>query len=234
MSSVDPDWCRLFSGRGEIYACAEIFGPKSCANMRDKSAVYIHPSSVVAADSQIGPGSRIWHFCHIMAGARVGKKCNLGQNTFVGRNVIIGDGCKIQNNVSVYEGVELGAGVFVGPSVVFTNIKRPRAHIRRDRSDYQKTWIGRGVSIGANTTVIAGIRVGDWALIGAGSLVRQDIAPHALVAGNPLRQLGWVCHCGENLPRNPVEHGNREPLVCPACQMEYPAAEQSGPPGDHP
>lgn len=159
--------------------------------------VYIHETSVVESKT-IGPGSKIWHFSHVRAGAEIGKNCVLGQNTYVAPTVVIGDGCKIQNNVSIYDGVTLGQNVFVGPSVVFTNVTTPRAHV--DRSDaFEETVVKTGASIGANATILAGNIIGEYALVGAGAVVTSDVPDFACVVGNPARQIGMVCTCGELL-----------------------------------
>ncbi|MEZ6197365.1 MAG: acyltransferase [Planctomycetota bacterium] len=159
---------------------------------------FVHPSAVVAAEAVVGEGTRIWHFCHVMAGARLGDEVVLGQNCFVAGRVTIGSGCRIQNNVSLYDGVILEEDVFVGPSVVFTNVKRPRARFPR-RDAFAETRIGAGATLGANATIVCGVRVGRCAMVGAGAVVTSDVADHALVVGAPARPVGWVCRCGEAL-----------------------------------
>ena len=161
--------------------------------------VTIHPSAVVGDGAQIGSGSKIWHFSHVMDGARIGNDCVIGQNGFVQSGAVLGDNVRLQNNVSVYDGVTLGDGVFCGPSCVFTNVTRPRATVSR-RGEFSATPVGRGVTIGANATIVCGHRIGDYAFIGAGSVVTHDVPAHALVTGNPARVRGWVCSCGEKLP----------------------------------
>lgn len=173
---------------------------------------FVHPTSVVDDDVEIGAGTRIWHFSHIQSGARIGKNCSLGQNVNVSNHVKVGDGCKLQNNVSLYEGVELEDYVFCGPSCVFTNDLTPRAKYPKGSAGYKKTLIKRGASIGANATVVCGHTVGEWALIGAGAVVTSDVPAHALMLGVPARRKGWACECGELLPAG---------LVCKACGRRY-------------
>lgn len=147
----------------------------------------IHDTAVIDKGARIGKGTKIWHFCHVMGGAEIGKNCILGQNVFVGNNVRIGDGCKIQNNVSLYDGVVLRDNVFIGPSAVFTNVKYPRADIEQ-KDNFLKTYIGDGVTIGANATILCGVIIGDRAFIGAGSVVTKDILPETTVYGNPAKK----------------------------------------------
>ena len=159
---------------------------------------FIHESSYVDDDVQIGDGTKVWHFCHIQRGACIGQNCSLGQNVNIGNNVHIGNGVRIQNNVSIYEGVELEDNVFCGPSCVFTNVNTPRAHFPV-HGVYAKTLIREGASLGANSTVVCGHIVGRSALVAAGAVVTKDVKDHALVAGVPARQIGWVCECGKKL-----------------------------------
>lgn len=151
----------------------------------------IHPTAIVDDGAQIGAGTRIWHFSHVMPGAVIGMNCNIGQNSFIDNNVVVGNGCKIQNNVSLYNGVTLENQVFIGPSVVFTNVINPRAFIER-KSEFRPTRICRGASIGANATIVCGVTIGEYALIGAGAVVTKDVPPYALVVGNPARVIGQV------------------------------------------
>ncbi len=166
--------------------------------------IYVHSSAVIDAaldgrpQASIGDRTRIWHFCHVMAGAKIGKDCVLGQNVFVGEGARIGNGCHIQNNVSIYNGVILEDDVFVGPSAVFTNVLTPRANVDR-RSEFLPTKIQRGATIGANATIMCGIVVGRSALVGAGAVVTKDVDDHTLVMGVPAKPCGLVCVCGNVL-----------------------------------
>lgn len=160
---------------------------------------FVHESSYIDKDVQIGEGTKIWHFCHIQSGASIGRKCSLGQNVNVSTNVKIGNGVKIQNNVSVYEGVELEDNVFCGPSMVFTNDLTPRARYPKGRSGYKHTLIKHDATLGANCTIVCGNTIGEFATIAAGTVVTKDVQPYALMAGVPARQIGWVCECGQVL-----------------------------------
>ncbi|MHB8307792.1 MAG: Gfo/Idh/MocA family oxidoreductase [Candidatus Desulforudaceae bacterium] len=185
----------------------------------DKKDYFVHESAYIDEPVKIGAGTKIWHFCHVMAGAEIGANCTLGQNVFVGRNVKIGNNVKIQNNVSVYEGVTLEDDVFIGPSVVFTNVKTPRSTFPRNTSqDYIPTLVKRGASIGANATIVCGVTIGRHALIGAGAVVTKNVPDHAVVYGNPARIQGWTCRCGFVL----AEDG---PPV-PACDRCDPPTDQ--------
>lgn len=150
-----------------------------------------HPSAVIDPGAKIGADTRIWHFSHLMPGAIVGDHCNIGQNVFIDNNVTVGHGCKIQNNVSLYNGVVLEDDVFIGPSVVFTNVINPRAFIER-KTEFKATIIAKGASIGANVTIVCGVRIGEYALIGAGAVITKDVPDYALVVGNPGRIIGQV------------------------------------------
>ena len=176
---------------------------------------YLHESSYVDDDVEIGEGTKIWHFCHVQRGARIGKHCSLGQNVNISNNVKIGDGCKLQNNVSLYEGVELENYVFCGPSCVFTNDLTPRAKYPKGRAGYKKTLVKEGASIGANATIVCGHTIGKWALIGSGAVVTKNVPDHALMLGVPAVQKGWVCECGQILRFE----GNR--TSCPSCGRKY-------------
>jgi UDP-2-acetamido-3-amino-2,3-dideoxy-glucuronate N-acetyltransferase len=160
-----------------------------------KRRYWAHASAVVDRGAQVGPGTKIWHFCHVMSGASVGARCMLGQNVFVAATASIGDGCRIQNNVSVYDGVTLAADVFVGPSAVFTNVRAPRAAVDR-RGELEQTRVGRGVTIGANATIVCGVTLGEYAFVAAGAVVTANVAPFTVVAGNPARRRGSICRCG--------------------------------------
>lgn len=178
---------------------------------------YKHDSAIVDDGAQIGEGSRIWHFAHICAGAKIGAGVSLGQNVFVGNKATIGDRCKIQNNVSVYDNVHLGEGVFCGPSMVFTNVYNPRALVER-KEEYRNTQIQKGVTLGANCTIVCGITIGEYAFIGAGTVVNQDVKPFALMVGVPAKQIGWMSAHGERLDL-PL-HGQGT-TVCPFTQETY-------------
>jgi UDP-2-acetamido-3-amino-2,3-dideoxy-glucuronate N-acetyltransferase len=178
---------------------------------------YRHESAIVDDGAEIGEGSRVWHFVHVCAGARIGKRVSLGQNVFVGNRVVIGDDCKIQNNVSVYDNVTLGDGVFCGPSMVFTNVYNPRSFVER-KDEYRDTRVGTGASLGANCTIVCGVTIGDYAFVAAGAVVNRDVKPFALVAGVPGRQIGWMSRHGERLEL-PME-GDGE-AACPASGETY-------------
>lgn len=159
---------------------------------------YQHASAIVDEGAQIGAGSRIWHFVHVCAGARIGAGVSLGQNVFVGNRAVIGDNCKVQNNVSVYDNVTLEEGVFCGPSMVFTNVYNPRSFIER-KNEYRDTLVQKGASLGANCTIICGVTVGAYAFVGAGAVVNKDVPAYALVVGVPAKQIGWMSEYGEQL-----------------------------------
>lgn len=169
---------------------------------------FVHETSVIDDDVQIGAGTKIWHFCHIQSGAKIGENCTLGQNVNISNGVKIGNGVKVQNNVSIYEGVEIEDDVFCGPSMVFTNDLTPRAKYPKGRARYMKTLVHQGTSIGANATVVCGHELGAWCMVAAGAVVVKDVPPHALVAGVPAKQIGWVCECGQVLGAN---------HICPDC-----------------
>lgn len=162
------------------------------------SDYYAHPSAILDEGCVVGAGSRIWHFCHLMPGARLGARCILGQNVFVADGVVLGNGVKVQNNVSLYTGVTCEDYVFIGPSAVFTNVRNPRAFIER-KTEYRPTLLRRGCTIGANATIVCGITIGEYAFVGAGAVVTRDVPPYALVLGNPAEQVGWVSERGLRL-----------------------------------
>ncbi|WP_439686858.1 UDP-2-acetamido-3-amino-2,3-dideoxy-D-glucuronate N-acetyltransferase [Cupriavidus oxalaticus] len=158
----------------------------------------VHSSAIVDEGAQIGEGSRIWHFVHICAGARIGTHCSFGQNVFVGNRVVIGNHVKVQNNVSVYDNVTLEDGVFCGPSMVFTNVYNPRSLIER-KDEYRNTLVRRGATLGANCTIVCGVTIGEFAFVGAGAVINKDVPAYALVVGVPARQIGWMSEFGEQL-----------------------------------
>jgi UDP-2-acetamido-3-amino-2,3-dideoxy-glucuronate N-acetyltransferase len=178
-------------------------------------AVQIHPSSFVDDGCTIGDGTRIWHFCHIMPGAIIGERCNIGQNVVVSSGVILGNNVKVQNNVSIYTGVTCADDVFLGPSMVFTNVINPRSAVVR-RDQYLPTPVGKGASIGANATVVCGNTIGEYAMIGAGAVVTKPVPAYALVVGNPARQIGWVSAFGHRLHFDGAGIG-----VCPESGERY-------------
>lgn len=175
------------------------------------SQYFLHPTAVIDDGADIGDGTKVWHFSHVLGGVRIGRNCVLSQNVMVGPDVTVGDGCKIQNNVSLYKGVTLEDDVFCGPSCVFTNVLTPRAFVER-KDEFAPTLVKRGASIGANATVVCGVTIGAYALIGAGAVVTTDVPDYALVLGVPARQVGWVSRSGERL-------GND--LVCPRTGERY-------------
>ena len=176
---------------------------------------FVHETAVVDEGSVVGDGSKIWHFSHILSNSCVGENCNIGQNVVVGPDVRVGNGCKIQNNVSVYKGVTLEDDVFCGPSMVFTNVFNPRSAIRR-MEEIRPTLVKQGASIGGNATIVCGTTIGNYAFVGAGAVVTKDVPDHALVVGNPARQTGWMCCCGEKLD---------DLLCCESCGKSYPQLE---------
>ncbi|RXK48311.1 N-acetyltransferase [Aquirufa rosea] len=159
---------------------------------------FIHPTAVVEEGCEIGAGTKIWHFSHIMPNCRLGKNCNIGQNVVISPEVILGNNVKVQNNVSLYTGVTCGDDVFLGPSCVFTNVTNPRSAVNR-RDQFAKTHVGQGASVGANATIVCGHDIGDFAFIGAGAVVTKNVPPYALVVGNPARQIGWMSEYGHRL-----------------------------------
>lgn len=175
---------------------------------------FVHASSFVDEPCEIGEGTKIWHFTHVMKDSVIGRGCNIGQNVLVASGVRMGDGCKIQNNVSLYTGVVLEDHVFCGPSMVFTNVVNPRSEFAR-KSEYKTTLVKRGATIGANATILCGVTIGAYAFVGAGAVVTHDVADHALVVGNPARPQGWMCRCGIKLRTDDAD------ARCASCGAAY-------------
>ena len=176
---------------------------------------FAHPTAVIDDDCVIGNGTKIWHFSHIMSDCTIGEQCNIGQNVVVSPHVVLGRNVKIQNNVSVYTGVVCEDDVFLGPSMVFTNVINPRSHVNR-KSEYKQTIVRRGASIGANATIVCGNEIGEYAMIGAGAVITKPVKPYALVVGNPARQIGWVSEYGHKLTFDEHNHA-----VCPETGQKY-------------
>ncbi len=198
---------RSLDGHGKID-----LRPKKSASSR----FFVHETSVIDENVRIGDGTRIWHFSHVLAGSVIGRDCTIGQNVVIGPDVTIGDNCKIQNNVSVYKGVTIEDKVFCGPSMVFTNVYNPRAHIRR-MDELRPTLVKEGASLGANCTIVCGITIGRYAFVGAGAVVIRDVPDYALVVGNPARQIGWMCECGIKLD---------DAFQCSRCGKQYTPGSQ--------
>lgn len=181
---------------------------------------FVHPLAIVDEGAQIGAGTRVWAGAHIMPGARVGRDCNVGENCFIEGGVTVGDGVTVKNNVALYSGAEIEDGVFLGPSCVFTNVVNPRAFVSR-KSEFKKTAVRQGASIGANATLVCGVTVGRFALIGAGAVVSKDVPAYALAYGCPARVRGWVCRCGAKLDFRDGQ------AVCPECGEAYLLKEET-------
>jgi UDP-2-acetamido-3-amino-2,3-dideoxy-glucuronate N-acetyltransferase len=179
------------------------------------SSYFAHPSAVIDDHCEIGEGTKIWHFCHIMSGSRIGNGCNLGQNVVVSPGVTLGSNVKVQNNVSIYTGVICEDDVFLGPSMVFTNVINPRSAVPR-KDEYRKTIVRKGATIGANATIVCGNEIGEYAMIGAGSVITKEVPAYALVYGNPARQRGWVSEYGHKL-----EFNNEGIGTCPETGQAY-------------
>ena len=178
------------------------------------NSYYVHPTAIVDEGCEIGQGTKIWHFSHIMSGCKLGENCNIGQNVVISPDVLLGKNVKVQNNVSLYTGVTCDDDVFLGPSCVFTNVTNPRSAINR-RGQYSKTHVGKGASIGANATIVCGHDIGEFAFIGAGAVVTKNVPAYALLVGNPARQLGWMSEYGHRL-----EFNEKSVAICPE-QGEY-------------
>lgn len=205
-SSLDHggDWTELPALDGADQECA-------INDTHRDDTPYVHPSSVIDAGASVGPYSKIWHYSHVLTGSHLGDGCVVGQNVMIGPNVRVGSGCKIQNNVSIYAGVELEDDVFCGPSMVFTNVLTPRAHVER-KNEFARTLVRKGATIGANATIVCGTTIGQYAMIGAGAVVTKDVPDHALMVGNPARQIGWVSKAGERLG---------DDMICPRTGEAY-------------
>ncbi len=184
--------------------------------MVTSDSYFVHETAVIDADVEIGTGTAIWHFSHVLSRSSVGRDCRIGQNVVIGPDVRVGNNVKIQNNVSVYAGVTLEDDVFCGPSMVFTNVLTPRAAFPRNRpEDFAPTVVRRGASIGANATIVCGNTIGEHAMVGAGAVVTKDVRPHSLVLGNPARHVGWVCECGARLELD------GDVAACDECGRKY-------------
>ncbi len=179
------------------------------------NSYYVHPTAVVDEGCEIGTGTKIWHFSHIMPGCKLGENCNIGQNVVISPEVFLGKNVKVQNNVSLYTGVTCDDDVFLGPSCVFTNVTNPRSAVNR-RGQYAKTHVGKGASIGANATIVCGHDIGDFAFIGAGAVVTKSVPAYALLVGNPARQMGWMSEYGHRL-----EFDNENVAICPESGERY-------------
>ena len=188
---------------------------------RTATAYFAHETAVIDSPCEIGEGTKIWHFSHVMRGCVIGTRCILGQNVMISTGCTIGNNTKIQNNVSVYAGVRIEEDVFLGPSMVFTNVINPRAFIER-KTEYRTTLVRRGATVGANATILCGTTLGEYCLVGAGAVVTRDVPPYATVYGNPARVRGWVCWCGVQLAI-PVNRGGNAPerVACEHCERMY-------------
>jgi UDP-2-acetamido-3-amino-2,3-dideoxy-glucuronate N-acetyltransferase len=176
---------------------------------------WIHESAIVDDDCEVGSGTRVWHFCHLISGCHIGRNCSLGQNVMVAKGVVLGNNVKVQNNVSLYEGLLCDDDVFIGPSAVFTNVTNPRSAVNR-KHEYKRTILKKGVTVGANATVLCGIEVGEYAFIGAGAVVTQNVLPYSLVVGTPARHAGWMSEHGQRLRFRPDGIA-----VCPETSNKY-------------
>jgi UDP-2-acetamido-3-amino-2,3-dideoxy-glucuronate N-acetyltransferase len=183
--------------------------------MMDNKSYYAHPTAIIDEGSVIGEGSKIWHFSHVMPNCRLGKNCNLGQNVVISPDVVLGENVKVQNNVSIYTGVTCDDDVFLGPSMVFTNVINPRSAVNR-KSQYARTHVGKGATIGANATIVCGHDIGKFAFIGAGAVVTRTVPDYALVVGNPSRQVGWMSEFGHKL-----EFDEKGTAVCKESGQKY-------------
>lgn len=193
------------------------------------SDYFVHESSYIDEDVQIGKGTKIWHFSHIMPRTIIGRDCNIGQNVSISSDVVVGNNVKVQNNVSIYEGVLIEDDVFLGPSMVFTNVLNPRSHVSR-KHEYRQTLVKKGASVGANATIVCGVTIGRYAFVGAGAVVTSDVPDYTLVYGNPARIRGWICQCGVKLQWNSRQNDTSaedrlisfvEKAICKSCGAEY-------------
>lgn len=189
--------------------------------MKNEQDYFAHETAVIDDGCEIGAGTKIWHFTHIMPGSKLGKKCNLGQNVVVSPDVVLGNNVKVQNNVSIYTGVICEDDVFLGPSMVFTNVSNPRSAVNR-RGEYEKTLVKKGASIGANATIVCGHNIGEFAFIGAGAVVTKEVKPYALVVGNPARHVGWMSEYGHRL-----KFDDQGIAVCPESGEKYQLMDES-------
>jgi UDP-2-acetamido-3-amino-2,3-dideoxy-glucuronate N-acetyltransferase len=182
-------------------------------------AIFVHESAVIDKGAEIGADTKVWHFCHVLGTARIGRNCSLGQNVYVGK-AVLGDGVRVQNNVSIYDGVELEDFVFCGPSCVFTNVINPRSEVSR-KDEYRATLVKRGATLGANSTVVCGVTIGEYAFVAAGAVVTHDVPAYGLVMGVPARRVGWMCECGERLA------ATLGSIRCAHCSADYLVAGDS-------
>lgn len=180
----------------------------------NSAEIFVHSSAIVDEGATIGKGTKVWHWTHVSGGAEIGENCSFGQNVYIGNDVKIGNNVRVQNNVSIYDGVVLEDDVFCGPSMVFTNVINPRSHVSR-KNEYKPTVVKKGASIGANVTIVCGNTISEYAFIGAGSVVTKDVPAYALMVGNPAKQLGWLCRCGERLEQK----GGAQ--TCPKCHSSF-------------
>jgi UDP-2-acetamido-3-amino-2,3-dideoxy-glucuronate N-acetyltransferase len=181
----------------------------------ENNTIYIHPTAVIDEGAMIGNGTKIWHFCHIMPHCTIGENCNIGQNVVISPDVVLGRNVKVQNNVSIYTGVICDDDVFLGPSMVFTNVINPRSAVNR-KNEYLKTHVGKGATIGANATIVCGHDIGEYAFIGAGAVITKYVKPYALVVGNPARQVGWMSEYGHKL-----KFDEKGIAICPESNEQY-------------
>ena len=181
---------------------------------------FVHESSYVDEPCEIGEGTKIWHFSHVMKQSRIGRNCNIGQNVLISPGCVLGNNVKVQNNVSIYTGVILEDDVFCGPSMVFTNVVNPRSHVER-KNEYRQTLVKQGATIGANATIVCGVTLGRYCFIGAGAVVTRDVSDYAMVYGNPSRQRGWVCSCGHTLAVRADMSDAEDGVSCGSCGVEF-------------